>query len=240
MKKIVILIGLFLSITFGVSAQKLGFMAGYTGSYALINFPDYTVDWNQSIGSGFHAGGHFEWNLGKKWGVDAQLLYDMRSTRMNIDFASDTTTRFNRTLHYINLPVHFFYDFSLGHDYLLSPFVGASLNVGLSGKDKAWMDIPTEKPVTLMDTGMYGDEGRVYRYEGAAEIGAALKMNEWQIRATYSVDFIDSTDNDYSWTLNIPKGSKKSYYQSSFKLSICYLFNLMPDYNTNSPIKETY
>lgn len=228
-KRLFVAILLFLSVYF-VQAQKIGFVAGYTASYNYVDIPDYDIDFNQSLGSGYHFGGMLEWNFTPRWGLDLSLLYEIRNSRYNLSYVSDTTTRLNRTLQYLDLPVHFFMDFKVGK-ILLSPYVGGAICVGLAGKDKAWMDVPTERPVLFLDSDMYDkDDGHVNRWDLKGEAGLAAKYKHWQFRATYSMSLVDTSNDEFKWTLDVLRADDKSFYQGEAKFSICYLFDLKPDY----------
>ncbi len=215
-------------IALGVQSQKLGFIGGPSMNYGLIWSENSDASYKPLPGPGFHAGGLFEWDITNRWGWDAALMYDMRSSNFNMNYAqSDTTTFFSRQLFYMNVPVHIYVNVPIRNKYVFSFFIGPSLGVGLHGRDAAWMMLDNKKPVTSQDEEMYDkDNGRVTRWDIAAEVGMAFKYKAYQVRLAYQHSLNNSTKNGYQYTMPFSKSVDNFYTQGSLRLSFAYLFDL--------------
>lgn len=212
----------------GIQAQKLGFIGGPSLTHGNIWSENTNTEYLPIPGAGFHVGGLFEWDITNRWGFDAAILYDMRSSSFEMNYYnSDTTTLFSRQLFYFNVPVHLYVNIPIKNKYVVSFFAGPSLGIGLHGEDAAWMMIDNKKPVTSQDSEMFEkDKGRVVRFEIAAEIGMAFKYKAYQARIAYQYGINNSTKNGYQYTMPISSTTKNYYTQGSLKLSFAYLFDL--------------
>ena len=83
-----------------------------------------------------------------------------------------------------------------------------------------------QKPVALETENMYGDDGRLKRFEIAAELGLTAKYKNYEVRAGYQMGLNDVTKDNYQWTLDLPVNSKTYFYQGELKVSVAYLFDL--------------
>jgi hypothetical protein len=217
-----------------LSAQRLGFIGGYQtiSTYAVVS--GKSVDFNPNIGSGFHAGGYFELDFKKgilkNFGFDAQVLYALRSTKFNLHYFSDTTTIFERQAFTLEVPVHLYYNWKLNDKFILTPFLGASLNMGLHAKDLAWENTDWKKPVDMQKTEMYSKDGRINRFELAGDIGFALKYKQYGFRTTYQAGFTNLTNKKFDWTLGLSSQQNKYLFNRELKFSLTYTFDLKSKY----------
>jgi hypothetical protein len=230
MKKI-ILISFFTIFCLSISAQRLGFIGGYqlTSSYAIAGkIADNSINFNPTSGSGFLVGGYFDWNIKNLYGLDAQLLYSMRSTKFDLHYISDTTTILKRKTFQLEVPLHFYLNFPLKKGWILSPYIGPALSIGLHGKDIAWENTDFKKPVDLQTSEMYGakEKGRVNRFELAGQIGLTAKYRNYGIRAGYSVGLTNLTKQTFDWTLSPTKLPQTRLYNGDFSASFIYVFDL--------------
>lgn len=211
-----------------LSAQKLGFIAGPSLNNGNILTADSKASFLSIPGGGGHAGMMFEYDVNNRWGFDFYVMYELRTMRWNLDYQGvDTTTIFKRQVGYFNVPFHFYVNFPLKNDMRLSLFGGPVFTCGLHGTDWAWLDTDTRRPVTYAQSKIFDkDDGRIVRCEIAAEVGLALKWNNWQGRIGYQYSFNNSTAKSYLYTL--PMASKTINYltQGTLKLSVAYLFDL--------------
>lgn len=224
MKKIFFVL-FFLASVSSLSAQRLGAIGGYQLN---MPFPSTTVDgvnFNAKMGSGFHVGLLFDWDLTNRWGVELGAMYSLRSSSYNLHYISDTTTIFKRQIYYLDIPLYVYVNFPL-RKWTLAVYAGPSFNIGLHGKDIAWQNTVTQKPVALETENMYGKDGRLNRFEIAAELGVTAKYKNYEIRAGYELGLNDVTKNNFQWTLDLPDGAKTHFYQGELKLSVAYLFDL--------------
>ncbi|HPW90167.1 MAG TPA: outer membrane beta-barrel protein [Paludibacteraceae bacterium] len=225
MKRLFLVLLLSAFVIGGVLAQRLGAVAGYQLNTP---FPSTNVDgvnFNERVGSGFHVGLLADWDMTTRWGLELGAMYSLRSSSYNLSYTSDTTTIFKRQLYYLDVPLHVYVNFPI-KKWALALYVGPSFNVGLHGKDIAWENTPMQKPVTLETEDMYGDDGRLNRFEIAAELGLTAKYKNYEVRASYQIGVNDVTKDNYRWTLDLPTGSKTYFNQGELKLSVAYLFDL--------------
>jgi hypothetical protein len=181
MKKTLFIVAAVLLSTVSVSAQKLGFIGGPSLTHGNISCEDNQAVFAPIPGPGFHVGGLFEWDITNRWGWDAAAMYEMRSSSFNLSYISDTSTFMNRQLFYLNIPVHIYVNFPIQNKYVISTFIGPVFSCGLHGRDIAWMNIETRRPVMFEDKEVFNkDNGRVVRCEIAAEIGVAFKYKGFQ------------------------------------------------------------
>ena len=90
-----------------VAAQKLGFIGGPSMSHSTMWCEDEGAGFKPIPGAGFHVGALFEWDITNRWGWDAAVMYEMRSSAFDLSYSGvDTTNYFNRQLFYLNVPVH--------------------------------------------------------------------------------------------------------------------------------------
>ena len=73
---------------------------------------------------------------------------------------------------------------------------------------------------------MYGDDGRLYRFEIGAEIGLNAKYRNFIWSIGYHHGFNNLDKNDYQWTLDLPTGTKSYVTMGEVKVSFGYLFDL--------------
>jgi len=231
MKKIILTF--LLSIIYvAVSAQRLGFIGGYQLTTPFPIVAGKVIDFNEKAGSGFHVGGYFDWEFHKRYGLDFQLLYAMRSNTFDIHYLSDTTTHFVRNTFNLEIPIHIYANLRIKKEFILAPFLGPSFNIGLHGKDIAWQNTDLQKPVDLQTKNLYGKDNRMNRFEIAGEAGIMMKYKNYGVRASYSVGLTNLITQNYAFTTTLPSGSsnKKNYnkylYDGVFKLSFVYVFDL--------------
>ncbi|MDR3327868.1 MAG: PorT family protein [Prevotellaceae bacterium] len=229
MKKTIIITSLLILCT-SLSAQRLGFIGGYqlTNSYAVVG--GKTVDFNPKAGSGFHVGAYFDWTFKKNYGIDAQLVYALRNTKFDLHYNSDTTIIFKRQIFNLELPVHIYANYRLGKDFVLSPFLGPSFNMGLHGKDIAWENTDYQKPVDMENKSLFDKDSRINRFEVAGDIGVSLKYRNYAIRTLYSVGFTNLTRKNFDWTLSLASNRNKYLFNRVFKISFVYVFDLKSKY----------
>lgn len=221
-KSLVLLIALF---TAGLlSAQRLGVQGGYSLSTPFIGTEDNAVDFNARSGSGFHIGALFDWDVTNRWGFEAAVLYNMRTAHFNMAYRSDTTTIFNREVFYLDIPLHLTVHFPVKKTRV-SVFLGPSFNVGLHGKDIAWLNIPTKKPVSL-EKDVFGKEKPLQRFDLSAELGFSVEYRKMLMSASYELSLLNTAYKNYTYTFSLPPTSVPYYYQGVFKLSVAYLFDL--------------
>ncbi|MDR0830215.1 MAG: PorT family protein [Prevotellaceae bacterium] len=230
MKKLILISFLTLFCTV-ISAQRLGFIGGYQlttpfpFSYNIYNEQD--VNFNAASGSGFHVGGYFDWNIKSGYGLDAQILYSMRTTKFNLHYLSDTTTIFRRNIFSLEVPIHFFLNFPIKKGWTLSPYIGPSLTIGLHGKDIAWENTDREKPVDYQTSDLFDkDNGRLMRFELAGQIGLTAKYRNYAIRTGYSMSLTNLANQKFNWTLPLPSKQKNYLFNGVFSLSFIYVFDL--------------
>ena len=235
MKKAFIAI-LSLILTTNIFSQKIeiGFIGGYhhTFPYAFTSGDIDVVRFNPRSGAGFVVGGYFGWNFYKDFGMDFQLLYTMRSYSFNMSYNNDTTrkysTIFNRQVFSIELPIHINYQFKVNDDLSVYPVLGATVSMGIHGKDLAYEDSEYRKPINKeTDSGeLFGKSGRMYRFEVSPEIGVLFKYKNWGIRPMYSVGLLNRTRKEFDWTYPLPNGQTKFLFNQRATLSVIYTFKL--------------
>lgn len=223
MKKILALFAILLLVG-NLSAQRLGVQGGYSLSTPSIGTEDNAVNFNPQSGSGFHVGALFDWDMTNRWGFEASVLYNMRTMRFNMEYQSDTSTIFRREVFYLDIPIHFIVHFPV-RKTRISLFLGPSFNIGLHGKDVAWLDLPTERPVSL-EKEVFGDEQPLQRFDLSAELGMAVEYKQLQFRASYEVSVLNTAYSDYGYTFSLPTTSVPYFYQGVFKFSVAYMFDL--------------
>ena len=223
-KKIIALI-LFVAVLFPATAQKLGVIGGYQLTNDIVMESSREVNFNSRPGSGFNVGAFFEWDITNRWGLDASAQYTLRNYRFNMHYLSDTTTRFNRSLFYLDVPVHGYVNFFAGKT-VISIFAGPVLGIGLHGKDIGWQDTPDKRPVFLKENDLFGKDNRLVYFEIAADLGVAVKYENYQVRASYQIGLNNTTKQDYDWSLNLNSNIKKIQHQGVFKLSFAYVWDL--------------
>lgn len=230
MKKIVIIF-LFTAICVSISAQRVGFIGGYQLTMPFPVVSGKVINFNEKSGSGFHIGGYFDWDFHKRFGLDAQLLYAMRNVKFDIHYLSDTTTIFKRTTFNFEIPIHIYANFHTKKGFMIAPFLGPSINIGLHGKDIAWQNTEHQKPVDLQTKDLYGKDKRMNRFEIAGEAGLMFKYKNYGARASYSLGLTNLTTKDFNFTTTLPKSHNsqnynKYLYNGIFKLSFVYVFDL--------------
>lgn len=218
-----------LSLTVAVSAQKLGFIWGPSLNHGTILTSDKKASYNTIPGAGLHAGLLFEMDITNRWGFDVSAMYELRTMRWKLGYEGvDTTTMFKRQIGYLNVPFHFYVNFPVRNDFRLSLFLGPVFTCGLHATDWAWLTTDSRRPVTYAKEKIFDtkDGGRIVRCEVAAEIGLAMKWNNWQGRVSYQYGFNNLTLNDYQYTLPSPTNTINYLTQGTLKLSVAYLFDL--------------
>ncbi len=216
-----------------IYAQKLeiGFIGGYqhTFPYALVSGDVNKINFNPRSGMGFNVGGYFGWNFYKNFGMDFQLVYAMRSYSFNMRYMDDEiTTIFKRQVFNIELPVHLNYKFKVNDQLSVLPLVGVSVNASIHGKDMAYQNTATQKPIyrETSNDELFGKEGRMYRFEIAPEIGVLFKYKNWGIRPIYSTSLTNITRPSFGWTYSLPSKQTKYLFNHVIKLSAIYTFKL--------------
>ncbi len=224
-----------LFVTATISAQKLeiGFIGGYqhTFPYALVSGDVDKIDFNPRGGMGFHVGGYFGWNFYGNLGMDFQLLYAMRSYSFNMDYVNDTlTTIFKRQVFNLELPVHLYYRFRVNSRLTVAPVVGVAVAASIHGKDIAYRDIASQKPINkeTENDALFGKkEGRMYRFGLSSEVGAMFNFGNWGIRPLYSVTLTNLTRQGFGWTYALPSGQTKYLFNHVVRLSAIYTFRVL-------------
>lgn len=210
-----------------VAAQKLGFIGGPSMSHSTMWCEDEGAGFKPIPGAGFHVGALFEWDITNRWGWDAAVMYEMRSSAFDLSYSGvDTTNYFNRQLFYLNVPVHVYVNFPIRNRYVISTFVGPVFTCALHGRDIAWENTEMRKPVMYEKEDLFGKEGRIVRCEIAAEIGMAFKYRNFQGRLSYQYGINNLTKDNYLYTLPMTSGTKTYLTQGTLKLSFAYLFDL--------------
>lgn len=212
-------------VALALSAQRLGPVAGYQLTTPFPMTSRNVLNFNEQVGSGFHVGLLFDWDITNRWGVEASAVYNLRSSSYDLEYKSDTTTHFSRQLYFLDIPVHAYVNFPM-KKWTLSLFAGPSFNIGLHGKDIAWQNTDMQKPVMLETDDIFGDDGRLTRFEIAAELGLAAKYKNYEVRASYEVGLNNIAKQDYAWTVGLPSTTTKRFQQGELKLSFAYLFYL--------------
>ncbi|MDR1543274.1 MAG: outer membrane beta-barrel protein [Prevotellaceae bacterium] len=211
-----------------VYGQRLGFIGGYqlTNSYAIVGGKN--VDFNQTAGSGFLVGGYFDWNIKKSYGIDVQVLYTMRTSKFNLHYLSDTTTIFRRYMFNFEIPLHLYVNIPLKKNWILSPYLGPALAIGLHGQDVAWQNVPDwQKPVDSKKSDLFEkDKGRLNRFELAGQIGLTVKYKNYGLRAGYSLGLTNLTQKNFDWTLSLPAAQNKYLFNGVFSVAFIYAFDL--------------
>ena len=219
-----------------VNAQKLGFIGGPSMSYGIVTQVDKSASFTMIPGGGLHLGMLFEMDVTNRWGFDAAVMYEMRTMRWDIGYNNDSTSthisnRLKRQLGYLNVPFHFYVNFPVQNQYVVSLFGGPVFACGLHGEDWGWQkyteNVPegVHKPVTHEKEKMFGKEGRLVRCEVAAELGLAVKWKGLQGRLSYQHGFNNDNFNKYTFTLPV-SGMKPYFTQGTVKLSVAYVFDL--------------
>ena len=170
MKKILLILFCIVQCAFciEVNAQKLGFIGGPSMSYGIVTQGDKSVAFTMIPGGGLHLGMLFEMDVTNRWGFDAAMMYELRTMRWGIGYNNDSISNtFKRQLGYLNVPFHFYVNFPMRNEYVVSLFGGPVFACGLHGEDWAWENytenVPTgvHKPVTNEKKNMFGKDGRV-------------------------------------------------------------------------------
>ncbi len=221
---------LFFTIFFGLCvtvafAQRLGGVASYQLTQSFQTTSDNLVDFNAKPGSGFAVGVWFDWDITRRWGLEVGATYNLRSANYDLHYQSDTSTIFKRQVYFLNIPVHAYVNFPF-KKWTLALYFGPSFNVGLHGKDIAWENTEIQKPVMLETENIFGEDGRLQRFEIGAEIGLNAKYRNFIWSIGYHQGFNNLVKNDYNWTFDLPTGTKKYVAMGEVKISFGYLFNL--------------
>ena len=212
-----------------LSAQKLGFIGGPSMSYGIVTQVNKSAEFAMIPGGGMHVGMLFEMDVTNRWGFDAAVMYELRTMRWDLGYANDSVQvvdrRFKRQLGYLNVPFHFYVNFPIQNQYVISLFGGPVFACGLHGEDWAWEDTELRKPVTYEKEKIFGKDGRIVRCEIAAELGLAFKWKGLQGRLSYQHNLNNDNLNKYTFTL--PISNVKPYFtQGTVKLSVAYVFDL--------------
>ncbi len=223
---------IFCALCIEVKAQKLGFIGGPSMSYGTIINLDESATVGIIPGGGLHLGMLFEMDITNRWGFDAAVMYELRTMRWDVTYNNDSiSNRFKRQLGYLNVPFHFYVNFPMNNQYVVSLFGGPVFACGLNGEDWAWQkytaNVPegVNKPVTHEKEKMFGKDGRIVRCEIAAELGMAFKWKGLQGRLSYQHGF--NNDNSKKYTFTLPLTDSKPYFtQGTVKLSVAYVFDL--------------
>lgn len=215
-----------------LKAQKLGFIGGPSMSYGTITMLDKSASVTMIPGGGLHVGMLFEMDVTNRWGFDAAVMYELRTMRWGVGYNNDSISNtFKRQLGYLNVPFHFYVNFPIQNEYVISLFGGPVFTCGLHGEDWAWENytenVPAgvHKPVTYEKKDVFGEDGRIVRCEIAAELGLAFKWKGLQGRLSYQHGINNDNFNKYTFTL--PLSDVKPYFtQGTVKLSVAYVFDL--------------
>lgn len=229
MKKIFILLLCVCALSIKLNAQKLGFIGGPSMSYGTIYTNDKLASFTMLPGGGLHAGMLFEMDVTNRWGFDAAVMYELRTMRWGIGYNNDSISRgFKRQLGYLNVPFHFYVNFPMQNEQIISIFAGPVFACGLHGTDWGWennSNVDYRKPVTYEKEDMFGEDGRLVRCEIAAELGLAFKWKGLQGRLSYQHTLNNDNYNKYTFTLPLSK-IKPYHTQGTVKLSVAYVFDL--------------
>jgi hypothetical protein len=215
-----------------LKAQKLGFIGGPSMSYGTITTSDDLASFKMIPGGGLHFGMLFEMDVTNRWGFDAAVMYELRTMRWGVGYNNDSISNtFKRQLGYFNVPLHFYVNFPLRNQYVVSLFGGPVFTCGLHGQDWAWQNhtanVPegVHKPITYEREDMFGKDGRIARCEIAAELGLAFKWKGVQGRLSYQHSLNNDNFNKYTFTLPM-SGVNPYFTQGTVKLSVAYVFDL--------------
>lgn len=230
-RKIVFLFVVIIVGGLSVNAQKLGFIGGPSLNHGTIVSSDKQVSFISVPGGGLHVGLLFEMDVTNRWGFETAAMYELRTMRWNVDFANDTVdyteSTFKRQLGYLNVPFHFYVNFPMKNQMVMSLFGGPVFTCALHGEDWAWENTDMRKPVTYAREKIFDkDEGRIARCEIAAELGLALKWKNIQGRLSYQYGFNNGTTNKYTYTVPLSSKTVNYFTQGTLKLSVAYLFDL--------------
>lgn len=215
-----------LSIT-TMFAQRLGAVGGFqlTNTWPLVG--GYAIDFNAKPGAGFHFGPLLEWDFSKHFGMDASILYGLKTMSFDMHYKENTIPVYmKRHLYTLDIPLHVYRYFSLKNGMVLTAFIGPSFEINLHGKDIAWESTELQKPVGLKTTDLIGKDYRIPRFQLSGELGLSLRQNNYQLRASYAVGFLNQTQKDFGWYFDLRTNQKKMLYDGVFKLSFAYLFDL--------------
>jgi hypothetical protein len=236
-KNLIVLISIFFCVlSVNLKAQKLGFIGGPSMSYGTIYISDKSASFTMIPGGGMHAGMLFEMDVTNRWGIDAAVMYELRTMRWGISYNNDSISRsFKRQVGYLNVPFHFYVNFPVAKEQVFSLFAGPVFACGLHGSDWAWEsaepslpewgDKPLNKPVTDRLSDMFDKKGRLVRCEIAAEFGLAFKLHDLQGRISYQHTINNDNSNKYTFTLPL-KDVNPYHTQGTVKLSVAYVFDL--------------
>ena len=223
---------IFCALSVDLKAQKLGFVGGPSMSYGTIYTKNDLASFTMIPGGGLHGGLLFEMDVTNRWGFDCAAMYEMRTMRWGVGYNNDSiSNHFKRQVGYLNVPFHFYVNFPVANQYVVSLFAGPVFACGLHGEDWAWqketVGVPegVHKPVMYQKEDMFGEDGRLVRCEIAAELGLAFKWGSLQGRLAYQHTINNDNFNKYAFTL--PLSNIKPYHtQGTVKLSVAYLFDL--------------
>lgn len=233
MKRLIVvaIIAVFATNTF---SQKLeiGFIAGYqhTNAWAFVGGEVDKIDFKSKPCAGFNAGGIMLWNVHKKFGLDFQLLYSMRSYGFDMVYQQkpEETVTLKRQMFLLELPIHMNWRFSVGKDLKIYPLLGASFNANLHGKDYAYdQNLKPIDKVTKNEDLFDKDNGRLYRFEISPEVGVLVKYKNWGFRPVYSVGVTNLTRPKYGWSFPLPEKQSKYLFNRELKLSFIYTFKVL-------------
>ena len=233
MKKF-LLIATFAILSANIFSQKLelGFIGGYqhTNAYAFVGGEINKINFNPKSGPGFNIGGFMLWSFHKNLGMDLQILYSMRSYKFNMLYQEqDTAVIFKRQMFMLELPIHLNYRIKINDEFTIYPTLGASFGVNIHGKDYAYLDTDSRKPIdkaTKSDDLFSKSNGRINRFEISPEIGVLIKYKNWGFRPMYSVGVTNLTRSNYGWSFSLPEKQSKYLFNRELKLSILYTFKI--------------
>ena len=231
MKKIFILLLCIVhcALCIDLKAQKLGFVGGPSMSYGTIYTNDELASFTMIPGGGMHVGLLFEMDVTNRWGFDCAAMYELRTMRWGVNYNNDSITNgFKRQVGYFNIPFHFYVNFPIKSEYVVSFFGGPIFACGIHGQDWGWINdsnLDYRKPVTYEKEDMFGEKGRLVRCEILAELGLAFKWNALQGRISYQHSLNNDNCNKYTFTLPM-KNVNPYHTQGTVKLSVAYLFDL--------------
>jgi hypothetical protein len=243
MKKIICIL-LFISISIPFWGQKLGIQAGYSLTNTFASIDKSSLSFNRKPVSGFTVGPIFSWDflnnndLGRSFGADIALMFNMRNANFVITYKEYTPIAFKQNLYYLDIPLHAYYKQKIKNTTLIM-FLGPSFNIGLDGSNYAQENTAMQKPIfnsKIDQKELFGKDNTYKRLEIGIDLGIAAEYKNILFKASYMQGVNNVTQNAATpyGIEEIGSGIKQTYMHGVFSFCIGYTFDL------KGPKEKTY
>ncbi len=191
--KNLIIITLFLSIAGMLSAQGLSFgpQIGVSATSFIEKNSFGTTNDDKSSKMGFQIGAAAEFEIMSFLYVGASASFFQKGVKYSGD---DYKSKLK--LGYIDIPIYVGYKVPLGN---ISVFgnVGPYTSVAIVGESYYYSDFGGIEFEETMDVELSGDMAYYKRFDSGVAFGGGVEFKQYQIKANYSIGFVDVTTSEF-------------------------------------------